>query len=153
MRITISFDVNTVKTLVNAYKAKKSVYWFVFAFFVANWARYLNNPYSSRRIEITVIEKNKTRIFNGLIDVFDVSWFQTSLIGAKPIETKRIAPINPTTQYVEIENLPILIFGNSRIDKVTKTNVIKQIIRVGIIHKVYYLPLNWKVLVNSIYLS
>ena len=98
VRITISFDVNTVKTLVNAYKAKKRAYWFVFALFVANWARYLNNPNSSKRIEIIVIEKNKTRIFNGLIDVFDVNWFQTSLIGANPIEIKRIAPISATTQ-------------------------------------------------------
>ena len=151
--MTISFDVNTVRTLVNAYKAKKSTYWFVFARLVASWAKYLNNPNSSKRIEIIVIVKNKTRIFNGLIDVFDVSWFQTSLIGANPMEIKRIAPTNATTQYVEIENLLILIFGNKRIDSVTKTNVSKQITNVGIIHKVYYLPLNWKVLVKSLYLS
>ena len=139
VRITISFDVNTVKTLVKAYKAKKRAYWFDFALLVARWAKYLNNPNSSKRMEIIVIEKNKTMIFNGFIDVFDVNWFQTSLIGAYPCAINKIAPNKATMQYVDKVIFPILIFGKKRIERVTKTNVIKQIISVGIIHNVYYL--------------
>ncbi len=90
-------------------------------------------------MEIIVIEKNKTRIFNGLIDVFDVNWFQTSLNGAYPCAINKIAPNKDTIQYVDKEIFPILIFGKKRTERVTKTNVNRQITSVGIIHNVYYL--------------
>ena len=127
MRITISFDVNTVKTLVNAYKAKKRAYWFVFALFVANWARYLNNPNSSKRIEIIVIEKNKINIFIGLTLV---SLSSLSFNVRKEIDANisiKIAPIKLTTIYELISKFLILIFGRNRIDKIKAIQVIPAI--------------------------
>ena len=89
-----------------------------------------------------VIEKNKTKILIGLIDVLLVNWFQTFLIGAKLNEISKIAPKRAISQYVDNVTFPILIFGNNKTDNVTRTNVIKQITNVGIINNVYYLPLD-----------
>ena len=80
-----------------------------------------------------VIEKNKIIILIGLIVELVVSCDQTSLIGAKPVAKRIMAPVRAINQYVETQNLPILIFGKKRIDIVTDTNVMLEIIIVGII--------------------
>ena len=99
----------------------------------AKFAKNLNKPTSSKKMDKQVIEKNKIIILIGLIVELVVNSDQTSLIGAKPVAKRIIAPIKAINQYVEIENLPILIFGKKRIDNVTDMNVMLEIIIVGII--------------------
>ena len=55
------------------------------------------------------------------------------MIGANPVAKRIMAPVRAINQYVETQNLPILIFGKKRIDSVTDTNVMLEIIIVGII--------------------
>ena len=56
------------------------------------------------------------------------------MIGARLVTKRIIAPVRAIIQYVEICIFPILILGNKRIDNVTKTNAIDEIIIVGIIN-------------------
>ena len=133
VKMTISFDVKMVSKEVKKYKIMKSVYWLSLAFLVARFAKNLNNPTSSRKIESTVIEKNKTSIFIGLTVVLFVSWFHTSLTGANENAKSTEAPKRATIQYVPILILPILIWGKKRIEAVMVMNVMTEIIMVGII--------------------
>ena len=96
-------------------------------------ARNLNKPTSSRKIESTVIEKNKTRILIGLTVVLFIICSQTSLIGAKENANNKEAPITAIIQYVPILIFPILIVGKNKIEAVILMNVITEIIMVGII--------------------
>ena len=80
-----------------------------------------------------VIEKNKIIILIGLIVELVVNSDHTSLIGANPVAKRMMAPVRAINQYVETQNLPILIFGKKRIDSVTDMNVMLEIIIVGII--------------------
>ena len=83
--------------------------------------------------EMVVIEKNNTRILSGFMDALLVSCAQTSLIGASEHAKRTTAPSKAIIQYVSNLNLPILICGNKRIDKITETNVIDEITIVAII--------------------
>ena len=99
----------------------------------AKFAKNLNRPTSSKKIDKQVIEKNKIIILIGLIVELVVSCDQTSPIGASPVAKRIMAPVSAINQYVETQNLPILIFGKKRIDSVTDMNVMLEIIIVGII--------------------
>ena len=88
---------------------KNKLSWLPLALEEAKEAKYLNNPSSSRKIEIKVIEKNKTNIFKGLIVEPVVSCLPTSSSGDKPKERRNIAPTNATIQYVSITMFLILI--------------------------------------------
>ena len=114
---------------------KNKEYWFPFASLEAILAKYLNNPSSSKNMEMIVIEKNKTNIFNGLIDALLVNCFPTSWMGAKENAKRIMAPNKAIIQYVSNFTLPILMCGNNRIDKMTNINVVIEIIIVGIITK------------------
>ena len=89
----------------------------------------------------TVIEKNKTNIFNGLTDVLLVQEEITWSIGHSVEATKMIAPRRAISQYVSIFMCLILICGNSNIDRVIPTNV-KPLITIVqiIITNEYYGP-------------
>ena len=64
----------------------------------AKFAKNLNSPTSSKKIDKQVIEKNKIIILIGLIVVLLVSSDQTSFIGAKPVAKRIIAPVNAINQ-------------------------------------------------------
>ena len=123
------------------------------AFFAAKFAKNLNKPTSSRKMDKQVIEKNKIIIFIGLIVVLLVNSDQTSLIGAKPVAKRIMAPVRAINQYVDMENLPILIFGKKRIDSVTDMNVMLEIIIVGIIRARVLLCAFFRKDVLNIYLN
>ena len=72
--------------------------WLFFALFAAKFAKNLNNPTSSKKIDKIVIEKNKIIILIGLIDEFVVSSLNTSLIGASPVANRMMAPVNAINQ-------------------------------------------------------
>ena len=74
------------------------MYWFPLAFFAAKFAKYLNNPNSSKSMDNNVIEKNNTNIFNGLILVLAVNWLNTSSIGANENISSAEAPIKAMIQ-------------------------------------------------------
>ena len=103
------------------------------AFLAAKFAKNLNRPTSSKKIDKVVIEKNKIIIFIGLIDVFAVNSENTSLIGASPVAKRITEPVKAINQYVETQNFPIFILGKNRMDNVTEMNVMLEIIMVGII--------------------
>ena len=84
-------------------------------------------------MEITVIEKNNTKIFRGLISESLVNSLATSLIGAKPKASKIKATIKATIQYVSTTARFILMCGKSNIDRVIPTNEVAEITSVGII--------------------
>lgn len=114
--------------------------WFSFAFLDARLAKYLNNPSSSKTTEIIVIEKKRTNIFQGLIEVLLTSCSPTSFIGASPPIKRTTAPSKATIQYVSNLNFPIRMCGNNKIDNITSRNVIDDITVVAIITKKDYLP-------------
>ena len=115
--------------------------WLFFALFVAKIARYLNNPISSKNIEMIVIEKNKAKILRGLMLLEAVNWLNTSFIGAKEKANNITAPNKAIIQYVSSLIFPILICGKNMIDRVINRNVIIEIIKVAIIKpNINYLP-------------
>ena len=81
----------------------------------------------------TVIEKNNTKIFNGLTAVLLVQELLISLIGQRVVATRTIAPNRAIIQYVSIRIAFILICGKNSIDRVIPMNVNAQIIMVAII--------------------
>ena len=107
--------------------------WLFFAFFAASIARYLNKPRQSRKIEIKVIEKNKTMIFKGFTGDLLVNWAQISVTGDRLVTIKITAQVKAIIQYVCNLILPILILGKNSSDMVMDMKVITEIIIVGII--------------------
>ena len=65
---------------------------------IVKFAKNLNNPTSSRKMDKQVIEKNKIIIFIGLIVVLLVNSDQTSFIGANPVAKRIIAPVKAINQ-------------------------------------------------------
>ena len=61
-------------------------------------AKYWNKPYSSKSMDIKVIEKNKTNIFIGLIFVSAVNCLNTSVTGANRKIKITAAPTKAITQ-------------------------------------------------------
>ena len=84
-------------------------------------------------MEMTVIEKNKTNIFKGLISESLVNSLATSSIGTKENASNITATNKAMIQYVSTTALLILIWGNSKIDRVIPTNEVAEITSVGII--------------------
>ena len=72
--------------------------WLFLARFAAKFAKNLNNPTSSKKIDRTVIEKNKMMILIGLIDELLVNSLKTSLIGASPPAKRITAPVKAINQ-------------------------------------------------------
>lgn len=70
------------------------------------------NPSSSNTIDKNVIEKNKTSIFNGLIESLLVSPLIALSKGIARTRSKKQALIKGTIQNVSIEKFLILILGN-----------------------------------------
>lgn len=84
-------------------------------------------------MEITVIEKNNTKILSGFISESLVNSLIASLIGANPKASKTKATIKAIIQYVSTTARFILMCGNSNIDRVIPTNEVAEITSVGII--------------------
>ena len=59
VNITMSFDVKIVKAATKKYKIVNRINWLFLALFVARFARYLNRPTSSKKIDKVVIEKKR----------------------------------------------------------------------------------------------
>ena len=98
VNITISFEVKIVSTEVNKYKRINSKNWLFFAIDVDLLAKYLNNPVSSKKIDIQVIEKKSTNILSGLIDESLLISSATSFIGARLKIIRASAPTRATIQ-------------------------------------------------------
>ncbi len=97
--MTISLDVNMVKTDTKIYRIINKNIWDLPAIFTDFAAKNLKNPASSKNIEMNVIEKKRIRILIGLI-LADVSnkFTLISLKFTSPKTTIKIAPIKATIQ-------------------------------------------------------
>ena len=62
----MSFEVNMVKTDVNAYKIMNNFFCDALYLFINNVAIYSKNPVSSKSIDVMDIHINSTKIFKGL---------------------------------------------------------------------------------------
>ena len=102
-----------------------------FAFFVANVARYLKNPSSSKKTERKVIEMNKTRIFNGLMLEFENNPSNISCGEIHCNSAMKLAPIRQTNQYVFTLFLKRLIFGKNKTERINNMQVITAIMIVA----------------------
>ena len=85
-------EVNTVKTETKKYNSKNKERCPLFAFFVAQTAKYLKKPSSSKNTDKKVIEIKRTRIFKGLTAESFVSPSQISLREMLPARTITTAP-------------------------------------------------------------
>ena len=94
VKITISFDVNMVKTEHNKYNMKNSFIWLPLAFFNALLAKYSKKFNSSNMIDIKLIEKNKTIIFKGFIPPLLTNLF---------IASSKSINLNPTISIIAIK--------------------------------------------------
>lgn len=85
------------------------------------------------------MEKNKTSILSGLIDVSLVNDEITSLNGARDVDNKMIAAINGSIQYVSIVTFPILKWGMNIIEAITPIKAKTEITIVATIRENYVL--------------
>lgn len=134
VNITTSLEVNIVSTAVKKYNKKNRLNWLVFATDAARFAKNLNKPTSSKKIDKKVIEKNRTSNFKGLIESFLVNPSHTSSNGNNKQIINAAAPKRATIQYVPIFNLPILKLGKNRRVANKATKVTQAIINVAIIY-------------------
>ena len=88
-----------------------------------------------------VIEKKRANILMGLMLFGAVSCLNVSWIVASEEAVNTTAPIKAIIQYVPSLILPNFILGKKMIDKVTKTKVMIEIIKVASIRTSHDYPL------------
>ena len=102
---------------------KKSFSWLLPARLREAFARYRKNPSSSRNIDRTVIEMNRTSILSGFIAVFATSAAPTLAGSTVLVIRSSAAPTSVTTQYEPSDIRPSLILGKNSTENIIKRQV------------------------------
>ncbi len=124
--MSLEVKIVRIETVIKRYK--NSIVWLLLAFASTFIAIYSKKPASFRKIDIIVIDKNRTRILIGLMEESLVNPSNISLKLISPDNASVKAPISATIQYTPSVIFLIFIVGKTRMLKIIPRQVRAHII-------------------------